>query len=170
MFTVALACKLRLTWFMKCKQQNDIIENNLKDKTEVEILLNLVGKSNIFLFFQTAYALQCDISKQLGFKKKHFYTKPSILTCNLHLVFGNMKEINLVQIDYKKANPRASNYLQNFDEVMKQFENKEKTIKFVLDYDADKSLTITLHNIGHNLLKMNKPNEAFYYLKQVIKT
>ena len=71
-FAVTLACEVRLKWYMKCKRQNDTIESESKNKTAVEELLNLVGKSNTFKFFQTAYALHCDISKQLVLKKKAF--------------------------------------------------------------------------------------------------
>ena len=65
MFAIALACELRLKWYMKCKRQNDTIESESNNKTAVELLLNLVGKANIFMFFQTAYALHCGISKRL---------------------------------------------------------------------------------------------------------
>ena len=57
---------------MKCKRQNNEIESNSNNKTAVDLLLNLVKKPNIFIFFQTAYALHCDISKQLVLKKKIF--------------------------------------------------------------------------------------------------
>ena len=167
MFAVALACELRLKWYMKCKRQNDTIESESNNKTAVELLLNIVRKPNIFMFFQTAYALQCDISKRMVLKKKHFYTNPNIFSCNLHLVFGKMKDIDSIKIDDKESNLNILTYLKNFDEVMKQFENAKKSNKKSKNFN--KSLALTMHNIGHCLLKMNKHDEALEYLQQAMK-
>ena len=38
LFAVALACEVRLNWYMKCKRQNDTIESKTKNKTTVELL------------------------------------------------------------------------------------------------------------------------------------
>ena len=172
MFAVALACELRLTWYMKCKRQNDTIESDSKGKTEVEILLDLVGKSNIFLFFQITYALQCDVSKQLALKKKYFYTNPNILTCNLHLVFGNIKDINSEPIPSIEANFNPFHNQKNFDEAMKQYEVAEKKVKERRKLTMEsgyKGLAATFHDIGVSLLEMNKHHEAFDYLQRAIK-
>ena len=163
MFAVALACEVRLKWYMKCKRQNNEIESNSNNKTAVDLLLNLVKKPNIFIFFQTAYALHCDISKQFVLKKKHFYTNPNILTCHLHLVFGKIKDIKFIKISEEKSNLNTLNYLKNFDEVMKQFETATKSNKEFTD------LAIILHRIGRCLLDMNKHNEALKYLQQAMK-
>ena len=168
-FAVALACDVRLKWYMKCKRQNDTIESELKNKTAVQLLLNLMGKPNIFMFFQTAYALHCDISKQLVLKKKHFYTNPNILTCHLHLVFGKIKDIKSIKIDKEKSNLNILNYLKNFDEIMKQFETDTNSNDKFTDFDIDESLAITFHEIGRCLLDMNKHDEALEYLQQTMK-
>ena len=175
-FAVTLACEVRLKWYMKCKRQNDTIESKLKNKTAVAELLNLVGKPSIFMFFQTTYALHCDISKQLALKKKHFCTNPNILTCHLHLVFGKIKDIKFIKINKEKSNSNILNYLKNFDEVMKQFEtdtnsnNKFTDIDESLDIEElDESLAIILHTIGRCLLDMNKHDEALEYLQRAMK-
>ena len=168
-FTVTLACDVRLKWYMKCKRQNDTIESELKNKTAVQLLLNLVGKPNIFMFFQTAYALHCDISKQLNLKKKHFYTNPNILTCHLHLVFGKIKDIKFIKINKEKENSNVLNYLKNFDETMNQFETDINLNNKFTDFDIDESFAITLHKIGRCLLDMNKHDEALEYLQQAMK-
>ena len=168
-FAVSLACEVRLKWYMECKRQNDTIESELKNKTAVQLLLNLVGKPNIFMFFQTVYALHCDISKQLVLKKKHFYTNPNILTCHLHLAFGKIKDIKVIKIDKKKENSNILNYLKNFDEIMKQFETDTNSYNKFTDFDTDKSLATTLHTIGYCLLDMNKHDEALEYLQQSMK-
>ena len=169
LFAVGLACEVRLKWYMKCKRQNDTIEYESKNKTAVELLLNLVGKPDLFTFFQTAYALHCDISKQLGLKQKHFYTNPNILTCNLHLVFGKVTNIKAIKIDKEESNLNISKYLKNFEEVMKQFETAKKSNKQFKDSDIDKSFAIILHEIGRSLLDMNKYDEALEYLQQAMK-
>ena len=168
-FAVALACEVRLKWYMECKRQNDKIESKSKNEIAVELLLNLVGKPNIFIFFQIAYALQCDISQKLDLKKKHFYTDPNIFTCNLHLVFGEIKDINFIKIDKNDLNSKNGNYLKNFDEVIKQFESAKRSNKEFRDPNSEKSLAITLQTIACNLLDMNKPNEALDYLQRAMK-
>ena len=168
-FAVTLACEVRLKWYMECKRQNDTIGSDLKNKTAVKLLLNLVGKPNTFKFFQTTYALQCDISKQLVLKKKHFYTNPNILTCHLHLVFGKIKDIKFIKIDKGKENSNILNYLKNFDEVMKQFETDTNSNNKFTDNDIDESFAIALHNIGNCLLDMNKHDEALEYLQRAMK-
>ena len=168
-FAVAIACEVRLKWYMKCKRQTDKIKSELKNETACQLLLNLVGKPNIFTFFQTVYALHCDISKQLVLKKKHFYTKPNILTCHLHLVFGKINDIKSIKIDKEKENSNTLNYLKNFDEVMKQFETDTKSNNKFTNFDTNESLPIILHYIGGCLFDMNKHDEALEYLQQSMK-
>jgi len=79
MYAVAVACEIRLRWYMLCKQQNNYIEKH-KDQDASEILLNLVGANSIFSYYKIAYALQCDISKQLDLKRKHFFFKPTTIS------------------------------------------------------------------------------------------
>ena len=167
MFAVALACEIRLKWYMKCKRQNDTIESKSKNKTAAELLLNLVGKPNIFTFFQIAYALHCDISKRLVLKKKHFYTNPNILTCNLHLVFGKMEDINFIETHEEKSKSNVLKYLKNFDEIMKQYETAKKLNKVITS--SDKVLAKAFYEIGCCLLDMNKHDEAMEYLQRAMK-
>ena len=167
MFAVALACEIRLKWYMKSKRQNDKIYSKSKHKTAVELLLNLIGKANIFLFFQTAYALQCDISKRMVLKKKHFYTNPNIFTCNLHLVFGKLEDVVFIKLDEAESNLNILKYLKNFDEVMKQFENARKLKTEITA--SDKNLATDLQTIGSDLLDMNKYDEALNYLQRARK-
>ena len=167
MFAVALACEVRLKWYMICKRQNDSIESESKNKTAVELLLRLIGKTNIFMFFQTAYALQCDISKRTVLKKKHFYPNPNILTCNLHLVFGKINDLSLIKINNEETNVNNLNYLKNFDKIMKQFENAKKKKQDLKN--SEKPMILTLQNIGYCLLDMNKHDEALEYLQRAMK-
>ena len=168
-FAVTLAYEVRLKWYLKCKRQNDTIQSKLKNKTAVQLLLNLVGKPSIFMFFQTTYALHCDISKQLALKNEHFYTNPNIFTCHLHLVFGEIKDIKFIKIEKKKSNSNILNYLKNFDEVMKQFETDTNSNNKFTDFDIDESFATTLYNIGYCLLDMNKHDEALEYLQRAMK-
>ena len=169
LFAVGLACEVRLKWYMRCKRQNDTIEYESKNKTAVELLLNLVRKPDLFTFFQTTYALHCDISKQLDLKKKHFYTNPNILICHLHLVFDKVTNIKYIKFEKEESNLTISKYLKNFDEIMKQFETATKSNKQFKNSDLDEDFAITLHEIGCSLLNMNKHDEALEYLQRAMK-
>ena len=78
MYAVALACEIRLRWYMQCVSQTDAITANTCDETAVEKLFKIVGKANTASYFQIAYAIQCDISKRLNLKF-FFLFKPKIV-------------------------------------------------------------------------------------------
>ena len=52
-YAIALACKFRLTWYMKRKSQCDMIESG----NPVNELVAMVGKAITISYFQIAYAL-----------------------------------------------------------------------------------------------------------------
>ena len=67
LFAVALACEIRLRWYMTNKRQQDDVEG-------LNQLIKDFGAHNIKSYFQIAYSLQCDISKRLNLKKVHFFS------------------------------------------------------------------------------------------------
>ena len=75
-YAVALACEIRLKWYMKCERQNDSIDS-------MEQIWKLIGKPATLTLFRITYALQCDISKRLNLKKRHLYSNPKLLNARL---------------------------------------------------------------------------------------
>ena len=75
-FAVALACLVRLKWYMFKKSQNDNIDS-------ITTFLKMIGKQATVSYFRIAYALQCDISKRFHLKKFHLYSNPKLLNVSL---------------------------------------------------------------------------------------
>ena len=72
MFAIALACQVRLKWYMFKKKQDDNMDS-------MALFSSLVGKAATLSYFRIAYALQCDISKRFDLKKLHLYSNPKLL-------------------------------------------------------------------------------------------
>ena len=126
MFAVALACELRLKRYMKQKREDDNIKNLRTRQDTLQALLKEINVTNLISYFQIAYALQCDISKQFGLKKLHFYSDPKLLNCKLYYCFGYFEKF----VNFTKEN-RAIKYnpkfrVQSADEILDQLENEAK--------------------------------------------
>ena len=93
MYAVALACEIRLRWYMQCRSQNDSIKCHSMEESETKVLLKLTPKQNIIAYFQIAYALQCDISYRLNLKKKFFYANPELLNTTLYYCLDEMQKL-----------------------------------------------------------------------------
>ena len=115
MYAVAVACEIRLRWYMKSNKQCDTIDST-------QLLVDLVGKKSIISYFQIAYALQCDITKRLNLKPVHFYSVPSLVNLTLYYCFGDQHiSINFTHAK-EQANP--SKRLQKLDTCLKLLENQ----------------------------------------------
>ena len=114
-FAVAVACEIRLRWYMQSKKQRDNIDS-------VHILLKLVGKKSIMSYFQIAYALQCDISKRLKLKQGNFYSSPTLLNLSLAQCFEDQHLINKI-LSLKKQKIEKQ-WLYDFDQCLQILENQ----------------------------------------------
>ena len=83
---IAIACEMRLRVYTNMTSQCD----NAIDLTQngIEKFLNIVGMASTINYFQIAYCLQCEVAKQLGFTKLHFYSKPQFINITIGLAFG----------------------------------------------------------------------------------
>ena len=66
MYATAIACEIRLIWYMQNKRQSDNMDS-------IQTLLDIVGKTSVTSFFQIVYSLQYDISKRWNLKKINFF-------------------------------------------------------------------------------------------------
>ena len=134
MYAVALACEIRLRWYMQCESQTDALMVNTCVENVVEKLFSIVGKRCTTSYFQIAYALQCDISKRLNLKKIHFHSNPQLLNFSIAICLGlNQSKINMSKLDIQ-------------------------TTKFIRLYDFDNCLQVLENADSGNL--SNKKNET----------
>ena len=115
MYAVAVACEVRLRWYMKSNKQCDIIDS-------AQVLVDLVGKKSINSYFQIAYALQCDITKRLNLKRVHFYSTPLLVNLSLAYCFGDQHQS--IDLTHAKQQANPSKRLNNFDTCLKDLENQ----------------------------------------------
>ena len=138
MFAVALACEVRLRWYMDNKSQSDEISTDLEAETNVITkLFNLIGKSSTIKYFHIAYALQCDIAKRLKLQKHHLFSNPILLNVSIGHSFDDRAYFHNF---FGKPNHKISvnNSFLDFDECMnvltlsesgKESENRVSSIK-----------------------------------------
>ena len=118
MFAVALACEVRLRWYMINNAQCDEINSDLENETDaISKLCEIVGRESSIKYFHIAYALQCDIARRLKLPKNQFYSNPHLLNLNIGHCFDDL--------DYLRSSISSSNYtisderFYNFDECMR---------------------------------------------------
>ena len=155
MHAIAIACEIRLKWYMKCQRQNDVVQSNTDKDKAIQMLLNLVTKKNIISYFQTAYALQCDISKQFKLDKKYFYSNPTLFNSSLYYCLGEKQKFIALTQEYKNIDNEKKTRLFTFDDCMKEFNDSKiiscNTITFEQS-SGNKSLLIETKKEQHDNL------------------
>ena len=173
MNAVAIACEIRLKWYMKCQRQNDVVQSNTDKDTAIQMLLNLVTKKNIISYFQTAYALQCDISKQFKLDKKYFYSNPTLFNSSLYYCLGEKQKFIALTQEYKKIDYEKKTRLFTFDDCMKEFNDSEinSCHTFTIEQNSgNKSLLTETEKEQHDNLSTAKYFKEFgIYLKAINK-
>ena len=172
MFAIALACELRLKWYMKRKRQDDLIENEYRKPTADEELRNLINISNLISYFQIAYALQCDISKQLKLKKIHFYSDPRLLNCKLYYRFGQLNDfINFARSYAAPINDKLKR-LFSFEEIIVQLEqatklqeNKSDSIKWKSSQNREEENANLIFKLGMQFQMFKSYDEAIEFFE-----
>ena len=175
-YAVAIACELRLKWYMKCQRQNDVIKSDTGNDTAIKMLLQITSKDNIISYFRTAYALQCDISKRFKLDKKYFYSNPTLFSSSLYYGLGEKQKCIALTQDYREINENQKTRLFTFDDSMKQFHLNEKKIvsrtQQISSIESEKlqsditSIAEYFKNFGKYLLDINKYDEAIEYFQK----
>ena len=152
MYAVAVACEIRLRWYMKSNEQHDTIDS-------AQSLVDLVGKQSIISYFQIAYALQCDITKRLTLKRVYFYSIPLLVNLSLFYCFGDGQQ--LIDLTHAKQQANPSNRLHDFDTCLKflqnqTIENSNKTASASTIYESSKHL----NELGEHLYWMGCFDDA----------
>ena len=168
MYAIAIACEIRLRWYMINKKQKDDI--NCIDATTK--FLEIIGERSAISYLQIAYTLQCDISKRLDLKKGHFYSHPDLLNISIYLSFQKNKHakqyFNAFKINQKEQR------LLDFDTCLKMLTTKQTT-------DSNKQTELSnkptteyvfyqkLYSMGKILYEMKKFIDAKEYLERALK-
>ena len=150
MYAVALACEIRLRWYLKNEKQCDeLADSQNKQTSATETLLGVVGKTSIVSYFQIAYALQGEIAKRLNLQKRHVYSNPNFLNLGIGQCFDDIKMLeNFFKCAGQVSKEAKENY--GFDEILKHLEGKA-------DAPANKSYDFIGEQIGGLQIK-NLPN------------
>ena len=161
-YAIALACEIRLKWYMMQNRQNDeIIDTNATKK-----LLEIVGKTSVIDYFQIAHALQCDISKKFDLKKGHFYSHPNFLNISIYTIFQTTEHMESY-VESFLAKPDTQERLLDFDialnrlqeKTSKSFNKKLLTIK-TIDIERKRSLSEKLRKAAKILYNIQKYSDS----------
>ena len=170
MYAVSLACEIRLRWYAHNQSQTDDI-NSTEQKTAIQILTNLIGKSSLISYFQTTYALQCDISKRLQLKRLHFHVNPTLFNLSLvHCLSDTMK--TTPGISKEQISTKITDRLFSFDQCLAQLESDE-IIRSISSNQGrqklnDEDMFAYYQNMGDHLRDTNCFDAAIeFYLKSL---
>ena len=114
MYAVALACELRLRWYMMKRCQDDIMENPILSTGGKNVLVRIWGKSNTANYFGIANSLQSDVAKRFGMKDLFFYFNPQFINVIISYFLNDF--ISVASLLSKLDTPMFSESLLNFDE------------------------------------------------------
>ena len=170
MFAVSLACEIRLRWYAhKQSQTDDIIST--EEETASKILASLIGKSSLISYFQTTYALQCDISKRLQLKRLHFHANPTLFNLSLvHCLSDNIKATP--RISKEQISTKITDRLFSFDQCLAQLESDAIATSLSVDQGLkklnDEDRFAYYHDMGDHLRDTNCFDAAIeFYLKSL---
>ena len=91
-YAIAIACEMRLrTYMANQSQRDDAIDLNKNRESNINNFLDIVGVTSTISYFQITYCLQCEIAKQLKFRKLHFYSNPQLINLAISLAFGILR-------------------------------------------------------------------------------
>ena len=167
MYAVALACEIRLRWYMQNESQNESIVANTSGENVVETLFSIVGKLSTKSYFQIAYSLQSDISKRLGLKQVYFHSNPQLLNFSIAICLIDLIQPKMI---VSKTEIQASKFdrLYDFDKCIQILENEETNNQSIVSKD-DGILTpgfAQLQQAGDILCELDCYDDASEYYQK----
>ena len=121
MYSVAVACEVRLRVYFEKKRQEDIYMYIQHHKEQNNSFVNIVGEASLISYFQIAYTLQVAVCKQFGMKYFRFNINPQTLNIN---ICNSLRLNHLARALLKMSRPFAfeDQTFCNFDEFLKNLE------------------------------------------------
>ena len=159
-YAVALACELRLRWYMQNKRQRDDVDSK-------QTLLTLVGKTSTIHYFQIAYSLQCHISKCWKLKKINLYSNPVLLNFALICFFDDPRDIVVsLKADHSRSNELLERFF-DFEDCMTNLKitkteksQSQANLKLVEDWPQTTINAKIFQFLGNTLIEKNYFDDA----------
>ena len=174
MYAVAVACEMRLRWYMECKSQTDYIKSRINNQSAVETLFDIVGKPSTKRYFQIAYALQCDISKRLGLKKKLFHSNPQLLNFSISICTKDLNAKHNQILEHLEIESTKFGSLYQFDECLRILLKKNSSDEHSANQNEDQSESTTFFNVsleaGDFLYSSECYDDALKYYQKCLQT
>ena len=173
MYAIAVACEIRLRWYMRRNKQCDTIHNKTNN---IETFENIVGKASTVTYFQISYALQSEVAVRFGLKDlRCFYSHPRLLNINLCLMFKKEEHLQVLlnsrQWHRYNDNIYPSKVLFNFEKCMDVFEEISllHPLRGACNLNSKEKTANNFHFLGVDLFSHNQYNEALkFYTKALI--
>ena len=172
-YAVAVACEIRLKWYMEQKKQCDVIEN---ESNNVKTLSRIVGVHSTISYFQISYALQNEIAVQFNLKNKVqvglFYTDPQLLNVDLCQMFGKTHQLLPLLYNFQSTLNQVYSLCLDYKRVFAfrdcmDLLKKDNWALFVppkfeikVDISRKKEIADTFKFLGRQLFMHNSFNEA----------
>ena len=123
MYSVAVACEVRLRVYLKKKRQEDIYTCTQHDKQQSNSFINTIGEASLISYFQIAYTLQVAVCEKFGVKYIRFNINPQMLNIN---ICNSLRLKYLAWKLLKKSKSFASEPQKfcNFDNFLKNLEER----------------------------------------------
>ena len=173
MFAVAVACEIRLKLYFDNNKQQDC----LKLPDQIEQFQQFAGTRHMIKYFQIAYCLQAEISKELKLEFKHVYSHSKLLNIIICHVFLLEKLLQQLLIDNNDileelVQPSVEKKQFAFDDCQKLLEEqieRSYTSKTNLDCTLfnDFYKAFNFFNIGYILFLLKESDDASEFLSKI---
>ena len=174
MYAVAVACEIRLRWYMECNSQTDYVKSRTNSQTAIETLFDIVGKPSTKRYFQIAYVLQCHISKRLGLKKVLFHSNPQLLNLNISICTMDLSAKQSKNLEHLEIESRKFDRLYKFDECLEILQKKNSSDRHPTNKNEDRLESATFFNvlleIGNFLYWSECYDDALEYYQKCLQT
>ena len=147
MYAVAVACEIRLRWYMECNSQTDYVKSGINSQSAVETLFDIVGKPSTKRYFQIAYALQCDISKRLGLKKILFHSNPQLLNLSISICTMDLSAKQSKNLEHLEIKQTKFDRLYKFDECLQILLKENSSNRHPTNKNEDRLESATFFNV-----------------------
>ena len=174
MYAVAVACEIRLRWYMECNSQTDYVKSTINSQSAVETLFDIVGKPSTKRYFQIAYALQCDISKRLELKKILFHSNPQLLNLSSSICTMDLSTKHNQILEHLEIKSTKFDRLYKFDECLEILQKENSSDRHPTNKNEDRSESTTFFNVllevGDFLLSSECYDDALEYYQKCLQT
>ena len=151
-YSVAIACEIRLSVYMKAQSQRDYIQPHKNSNTIFDEILEFINIESIVNYFQIVYCLQREIIEKMEIKKSHFYTNYTLMNITIcyalrldapMLALLKVKQRYLNDADLKQENVVVKNNLcACFDKHLSDMENEMKKCSSELTSSSTDIITV----------------------------